>query len=137
MLRDLAALACGLTFGFGLALAGMTSPTKVLAFLDIAGPWDASLLFVLGGATGLCLLTFRLILRQGRPLLDESFHFSPSQVIDPPLVLGALLFGIGWGIAGYCPGPALALLAAPNGELWLFLPGMLAGILLQKIPVRK
>ena len=130
MKRALAALLCGLVFGVGLALAGMTSPQKVLAFLDVAGDWDPALLCVLGGAVVTAAIAFRLVLSRPRPLFDARFHLPDRSRIDAPLVVGSILFGIGWGIAGYCPGPAVALLAVPgNPELPLFLGGMLAGIL--------
>jgi uncharacterized membrane protein YedE/YeeE len=123
-----AALGAGLVFGVGLALAQMTDPRKVLGFLDITGRWDPSLALVLGGAVGLSLLTFHYILRLARPLLGERFDLPASRrVLEPKLLIGSTLFGIGWGISGYCPGPALAQLAAPNAETWLFLPALIAG----------
>ncbi len=137
MMRNLASLLAGLTFGFGLALSGMTHPEKVLNFLDVTGTWDASLLFVLGGAVGVTLITFRFILRQKKPLLAERFFLSEETKIDRPLMLGATLFGIGWGISGYCPGPVIALIAAPNWELWAFLPAALAGALVEKLLERR
>ncbi len=128
-MRACMALLCGLVFGLGLALAGMTSPQKVLAFLDVAGDWDPALLCVLGGAVVTAAIAFRLVLARPRPVFDARFHVGDARRIDAPLVVGSILFGIGWGIAGYCPGPAVALLAAPgNPELPLFLGGMLAGI---------
>lgn len=130
---NIAGLLAGLLFGFGLALSGMTHAGKVLDFLDIAGHWDPSLLFVLGGAVGMTLLTFRLILRRKTPLLADRFHLSRLQKVDRPLIAGAFIFGIGWGISGYCPGPAISLLAAPNWEALVFLPAMLLGALLQRI----
>jgi uncharacterized membrane protein YedE/YeeE len=121
-------LLAGLLFGLGLAMSGMTHPEKVLGFLDFAGHWDASLLFVLGGAVGVTVIAFRFVLRQPKPLLAQIFHLSTKTRIDLPLVAGAVIFGIGWGISGYCPGPAVALLAVPdNREVWLFLPALLAG----------
>ncbi len=132
MKRSLASLLAGLIFGFGLALSGMTHPEKVLAFLDMAGNWDASLLFVLGGAVGVTVVTFRFILRRNTPLLADKFFMTDEFRIDRPLILGASLFGIGWGISGYCPGPAIALIAAPNWELWAFLPAMIVGAYAQK-----
>lgn len=125
--RYLASLVCGLLFGAGLALAGMTRPQKVLGFLDVAGDWDPSLLFVLGGAVLLATVAFRLILRRGSPLLDTSFDLPATKTIDARLIAGALIFGVGWGLSGYCPGPAIALIAAPNIEALYFLPAMLAG----------
>jgi uncharacterized membrane protein YedE/YeeE len=133
MAKNLVGLLTGLIFGFGLALSGMTQPEKVLNFLDMAGRWDPSLLFVLGGAVGVTLVTFRFILRRKKPLLDSRYYFSDATKIDRPLVLGAVMFGVGWGIGGYCPGPAVTLLAAPSWELWIFLPSMLIGIVAQKL----
>jgi len=127
------ALAAGLVFGVGLALAQMTDPRKVLGFLDIAGPWDPSLALVLGGAVGLSLVTFHFILRLARPVLAERFELPSSRRwFEPKLLIGATLFGVGWGISGYCPGPALAQLAAPNAETWVFLPALIVGSLLAK-----
>jgi uncharacterized membrane protein YedE/YeeE len=126
-------LLAGLLFGLGLAISGMTHPGKVLDFLDLAGRWDPSLLFVLGGAVGVTILLFRLILRKKKPLFADKFHLPQAQDIDLSLVTGAILFGIGWGISGYCPGPAISLLAAPNWEAMVFLPSMLLGVLLQHV----
>lgn len=123
-------LISGLLFGFGLALAGMTDPQKVLGFLDITGAWDASLMLVLAAAVGITAASFPLILRRSAPVFDTAFHLPVKTAIDKPLLAGAILFGIGWGISGYCPGPAIALLAAPGRETWIFLPAMLAGWLL-------
>ena len=130
--RNLASLSAGLLFGFGLALSGMTHPQKVLGFLDVAGPWDASLLFVLGGAVGVTLVSFRFILRLGKPMLAERFIITREMHIDRPMILGAILFGIGWGTSGYCPGPALALIASPNWELLAFLPAAVLGAVAEK-----
>ena len=130
--RNLTSLSAGLLFGFGLALSGMTHPQKVLGFLDVAGPWDASLLFVLGGAVGVTLISFRFILRLGKPILAERFIITRETHIDRPMILGAILFGIGWGISGYCPGPAIALIASPNWELLAFLPAAILGAVAEK-----
>lgn len=130
--RAAAALLSGTLFGVGLAVAQMTDPRKVLGFLDVAGPWDASLLFVLGAAVAVAALGYRVILRRKAPLLDRSFHLPAVTAIDRPLLVGSVLFGIGWGLAGYCPGPAIASLGLANAEaLWL-LPGLLAGAALQR-----
>lgn len=133
MAKGWVSLLTGLLFGFGLALSGMTQPEKVLGFLDVAGRWDPSLLFVLGGAVGVTVVAFHFILRRKTPVLDTRYYFSEKMNIDRPLILGAALFGIGWGIGGYCPGPAVTLLAAPNWELLAFLPAMLLGIYIQKL----
>jgi uncharacterized membrane protein YedE/YeeE len=132
MKRNLTSLLAGLLFGFGLALSGMTHPQKVLGFLDIAGVWDASLLFVLGGAVGVTLVSFRFILRLNKPVLAERFVITEETHIDRQIILGATLFGIGWGISGYCPGPAIALIASPNWELLAFLPAAILGAVAEK-----
>jgi uncharacterized membrane protein YedE/YeeE len=122
-----AALATGVIFGMGLAVSGMTHAEKVLGFLDVAGDWDASLLFVLGGAVGVTLITFRFILRQPAPVLAARFDLPTAARVDKRLVGGAVVFGIGWGITGYCPGPAIALLAAPGREAAIVLSGLFVG----------
>lgn len=127
MRRYLVSLICGLLFGVGLALSGMTRPLKVLGFLDVAGKWDPSLLFVLGGAVIVATVAFRFILQRKAPLLAPSFDVPTTKGVDRKLIVGALIFGVGWGIAGYCPGPAIALLAAPDTEALYFLPAMVAG----------
>jgi len=129
----IASLASGVLFGAGLALSGMTDPTKVLGFLDIAGRWDPSLIFVLGGAVSVSVVAFRLVLRRAQPMLDTRFHLPAQRDVDPALVFGSALFGIGWGLSGYCPGPAVALLAAPGGDALLFLPAMVGGMVLHRL----
>lgn len=126
-MSNVVTLVVGMFFGFGLALSGMTHPEKVLGFLDMAGTWDPSLLFVLGGAVGVTVISFRLIERLDQPVYAPEFLLSQARYIDAPLLTGSTLFGIGWGISGYCPGPAIALLASPNWELWVFVPAMLVG----------
>lgn len=126
------ALASGMLFGLGLAIAGMTDPRKVLAFLDVVCGWDPSLLLVLGTAVLVTLPGYRWARRQKAPLLADRFHLPAASAIDTPLVLGAALFGIGWDIAGYCPGPAIVSLAYGNRELWVFLPALVAGIMLAR-----
>ena len=127
----------GALFGVGLAISGMTQPAKVLGFLDVTGPWDASLAFVMGGAVAVYALAYRLIRRRSGPLFDAEFHVPASKTIDPPLLVGAALFGIGWGLGGFCPGPALVSLgaAAPNAA-W-FVLAMTAGMLLQRFTAPK
>ena len=132
MRRLVSAFAAGLLFGLGLAIAQMTNPDKVLGFLDVAGNWDPSLLLVLGGAVAVTAVTFRFILRRPAPLLDQRFHLSTLRGIDRRLLAGAVIFGAGWGISGYCPGPGIALLAAPSWELWAFIPGLAIGMLLHR-----
>jgi uncharacterized membrane protein YedE/YeeE len=130
--RVLAALLAGALFGVGLALSRMTDPNVVIGFLDVFGRFDPSLMFVLAAAVGVTAAAFRFVLRRRRPLLDDDFHLPTARVVDRPLVLGAALFGVGWGIAGYCPGPALVGAAAGVGTALWFVPAMLAGALLHR-----
>ena len=125
-------LVAGLIFGLGLAVSGMTHANKVLGFLDVTGNWDPSLLLVLGGAVAVTVVAFRFILRRRAPVLEEKFALPTAKDIDGPLVVGAAIFGIGWGISGYCPGPGIALLAAPGWETWVFIPALLLGAFLHK-----
>ena len=131
-LRNLAALGSGLVFGLGLSLAQMTNPDKVLNFLDLSGHWDPSLLLVLGGAVVLSTLGFRLVFKRCAPLWDSLFHLPLTRAIDRPLVLGSALFGIGWGLSGYCPGPAIASLGFGNPEALWVVPSIVAGAALQR-----
>jgi hypothetical protein len=131
-LRNVAALASGVVFGLGLSLAQMTNPDKVLNFLDLTGHWDASLLFVLGGAVVLSAVAFRFILRRGTPVWDSVFHLPLPSAIDKPLVIGSALFGIGWGLSGYCPGPAIASIGLGNPEALWVVPSIIAGAALQR-----
>ena len=107
MKQKLIALLSGLLFGFGLSLSQMIDRDRVLGFLDVAGDWDPTLLFVLGGAVGVTVIAFRFVLRLPRPIFGEKFYLPTRKDIDFPLILGAAIFGIGWGIAGYCPGPGI------------------------------
>ncbi len=126
----------GAVFGIGLALSRMTDPRVVLGFLDPFGRFDPTLAFVLAGAVGVTALAFGAILRRPQPLLDAAFHLPTTCAIDRPLLLGAALFGIGWGLAGYCPGPALVGLARGVGSAWVFVPAMLLGAWLQGVFMR-
>lgn len=119
----------GLIFGFGLLLSGMTSPDRVLGFLDIAGNWDPSLAFVMGGAVITATPLFLLARRRQRPIAGIAFDQPDTAVIDRKLVGGAVLFGIGWGIAGICPGPALVDMALDPVATAPFVVAMIAGIL--------
>lgn len=133
MMRLIAALAAGLLFGFGLALSNMVDPNRVLGFLDFFGHWDATLIFVMGGALGVTLIGYRFVLRQKQPLFDLSFHLPTKKQIDRPLLLGAALFGLGWGMSGYCPGPALTTLSLGSFEPLLFVPAMIIGAQLARL----
>jgi hypothetical protein len=130
---SLAALVSGALFGLGLAMSGMTDPRRVLGFLDVFGDFDPTLAFVLGGAVATTTLLFRFVLRRGSPVLADTFQLSKLTRVDRRLLGGAALFGIGWGIAGYCPGPALAGLGIGSIEALWFVPAMLAGILLHRV----
>ena len=133
MSRVLAAALCGVLFGVGLALAQMIDPNKVLAFLDLAGAWDPSLILVMGGGAGVTAALFPLVLRRLQPHLDARFHLPTKRQLDARLVVGAALFGVGWGLAGYCPGPALVALTLGTWEPWLFVAAMIAGSLACKV----
>lgn len=128
MPQILAALAAGLLFGIGLTVSQMVNPAKVLNFLDLAGAWDPSLAFVLAGATGTAALGFRLVRRRTAPLVAGAFQLPTARDIDRPLVVGSTIFGIGWGLVGLCPGPAVAALALDPLGVALFVIAMLAGM---------
>jgi len=133
MMQNVIALITGLLFGLGLALAQMIDRARVLNFMDVTGSWDPTLLVVLAGATGVTLLTFRLILRWRRPVFARSFVVANQRVVDRPLVIGAALFGIGWGISGYCPGPGLAALAIDWQNPVLYMVSLVGGVLLYRV----
>lgn len=124
----LVAFAVGLVFGLGLILSGMTDPAKVTGFLDLAGNWDPSLAFVMGGAILVGSIAFALARKRERALLGGAMRLPSATVIDRRLVLGSLAFGAGWGLAGYCPGPALASLASGGAKPLVFTLAMLAGM---------
>ena len=122
-------LLSGVLFGAGLAVSGMTNPNKVLNFLDLTGRWDPSLLLVMGAAAPIAALAFRFT-RRGRPLFETEFQLPAKTRLDAPLIVGSALFGLGWGLGGYCPGPAVASLAQPSLTLLGFLAAMAAGLAL-------
>jgi uncharacterized membrane protein YedE/YeeE len=124
------ALLAGVIFGAGLMVSDMVNPARVLNFLDIAGSWDPTLIFVMAGGLAVTTLGYRLIFRRGAPLFGDKFNLPTLQQIDMPLVGGAALFGIGWGLAGMCPGPALADLATLEPKAWLFVAAMSGGMIL-------
>ena len=130
VLRSIAAFACGLVFSLGLILGGMLDPARVLAFLDLAGVWNPALLFVLGGAVCVAFAGVRLARHLKRPVLDQAFALPVARRIDAPLVVGSCLFGLGWGMAGFCPGPAVASVGAGVWQGCVFTAAMLAGMLL-------
>ncbi|MER8680277.1 DUF6691 family protein [Mesorhizobium sp. M1405] len=123
----MAALAAGTIFGYGLALSGMLDPVRVQGFLDVSGAWDPSLAFVLGGAVAVATGGTAWMGQMSRPFLAETFHLPISSRIDAPLVLGSAIFGLGWGLGGFCPGPAVASLSLGLAPV-LFVALMLAGM---------
>ena len=130
------ALVSGLLFGAGLVLSGMSDPARVLGFLDITGNWDPSLAFVMGGALIPSSIAYAVRRRRPRPVLDTSFHVPQNRTIDRDLVLGAVLFGIGWGLVGLCPGPAFAALVTLRWEVILFTCAMIAGMTAHRLVTR-
>lgn len=122
----------GLFFGLGLIISGMTNPAKVLGFLDLAGAWDPSLAFVMGGAILIGSGGFALAKKRQRSLLGAAMQLPVASSVDRRLLLGNAAFGVGWGIAGFCPGPAIVSAAAGQVKAWLFVAAMLAGMVLHK-----
>lgn len=127
MLQAMTVFVAGLVFAAGLVLGGMTQPQKIIGFLDVTGNWDPSLAFVMLGAVGLHAVAYRLIVRRSRPLFSDRFLVPKRSDLDRPLVLGALLFGIGWGLGGYCPGPALVATGAGVPDAAIFVAALMGG----------
>ena len=136
-MKPLVALACGTLFGAGLTYAGMTDPARVLGFLDLFGDWDPALAVVMAGALLVSLPVFQWARHRQRPLLDSQFFLPERLRLDADLMLGAALFGVGWGIAGLCPGPALAGLASGIPEVLMFVAAMAMGMSLRSWRVRQ
>jgi uncharacterized protein len=137
-----AALGCGFIFGLGLAISGMMNPARVIGFLDVAGSWDPTLAFVMGGALLVAVPAYRLILGRGHPALAGGFSLPANTRLDTPLILGSALFGVGWGLVGFCPGPAVAAVVTGLPAVLGFVASMLAGMALHawlpgERPVRK
>jgi uncharacterized membrane protein YedE/YeeE len=137
MKQIVSGLIAGLLFGIGLAVSEMMNPAKVVGFLDIFGVWDPTLAFVMGGALLITAPGFWLARKRQRSILGASFHIPTRKDIDTRLLLGASLFGVGWGLAGFCPGPALAALSTAMPDVFLFVGSMLAGMLLFKLTSRR
>jgi uncharacterized membrane protein YedE/YeeE len=121
-------LALGLLFGAGLVVSGMSDPAKVLNFLDLFGTWDPSLAFVMGGAVLVTFLGYRLVLARGEPIVGSRFHLPTRNDIDGRIVAGPAIFGIGWGLGGFCPGPALSALGLGATGTLAFIPAMVLGM---------
>jgi uncharacterized membrane protein YedE/YeeE len=130
------ALLAGIVFGLGLIVSGMADPAKVQGFLDLFGQWDPTLAFVMGGAVLVTASTFRWVLRRDRPLFAAGFKLPGRRDVDARLVAGATLFGIGWGIGGFCPGPAITALATFSPAAFVFVAAMIAGMLLHDLMLR-
>ncbi|MFC3607605.1 DUF6691 family protein [Stutzerimonas tarimensis] len=126
----LTAFLAGLLFGVGLLLSGMANPAKVTGFLDLAGAWDPSLALVMLGAVAAALLPMTWAKRRARSLLDQPMQLPQARALDRRLIVGNLVFGVGWGLAGICPGPALTILFAGHWQAWAFFTAMVAGMLI-------
>jgi uncharacterized protein len=123
----------GLLFGAGVTISGMVNPMKVLNFMDIAGPWDASLIFVMGAGLIVTMIGYRLVFRRGPPMFAGKFRLPTLKTLDAKLVVGAALFGLGWGLSGFCPGPAVASVVFGQSESLTFVMAMATGMILCKI----
>lgn len=141
MLRIFSSLLAGLAFGAGLVLSGMANPQKVLAFLDLAaiasGGWDPSLAFVMAGGLVVTVPGFAWLRRQEKPALSDSFAWPQATAIDRRLILGSAIFGLGWGLAGICPGPALAILGLDGWQALVFFAAMLGGMAIHRLSVER
>lgn len=136
MTRVFFALAAGLVFGIGIAVSGMINPTKVLNFFDFAGTWDPSLAFVMGGALVVTFIGYRIVLKRNAPLLDRCFHLPVKSHIDTPLIVGSALFGIGWGISGFCPGGSIPALGLLQISAFCFVLAMIFGVIVARLFLR-
>jgi uncharacterized membrane protein YedE/YeeE len=135
--RVLASIFCGILFGVGLVVSDMVNPARVLAFLDVTGAWDPSLAFVMGGALIPSSVAYAIRRHRTRPTFDTQFNVPTSRTIDGRLVAGAVLFGLGWGLVGLCPGPAIASLATGRSEAILFTLAMLVGMFVYRVTASK
>ena len=136
MAKTASAFAVGLLFGLGLLVSGMANPATDLAFLDVAGRWDPSLAFVMAGAVAISATGYLVARRRGRPLLASRLEIPTRRNLDPRLIAGAAVFGLGWGLAGLCPGPALTLLTVAPAQAMTFVVAMVAGMLLFRLVPR-
>lgn len=136
MLRNIAALASGIIFGAGLGISQMTNPDKVLDFFDIFGAWDPSLAFVMGGAVAVTTIAFRYVLKRPNPLLAERFNLPTKSDIDARLIGGSAIYGVGWGLVGFCVGPSIAALAYGDNRVVIFVVALIAGAWVANIVTR-
>ena len=123
----------GLVFGVGISISGMANPAKVLNFFDVAGSWDPSLALVMGGALIVTFIGYRVVLKRPAPQFDSRFHLPTSKDFDLPLIAGSATFGIGWGIAGFCPGGALPALGTGQAEVVIFVAALIGGIVIARL----
>ena len=137
MKRAVFAFVCGLVFGAGLIVSQMSNPAKVIGFLDITGNWDPSLALVMGSAVAVFGVFYHLALRQGAPLFAPRFALPEKDRLETPLILGALIFGVGWGLGGFCPGPAIVSAAFGDARVWAFVAAMIAGMLVYRLGLRR
>lgn len=137
MMQILTALVVGLVFGTGILVSGMANPAKVLNFFDVAGHWDPSLAFVMGGALTVTAIGYRIVLGRGKPVLAERFSLPTARAITTPLIAGSAIFGLGWGLAGFCPGGLLPVLAIGRTEPLIFFAGMIAGLIAARLLQRR
>jgi len=133
MKNNFAALIVGIVFALGLGISGMTRPEKVIGFLNIFVDWDASLAFVMAGAIAIHAVAYRLIRRRSSPLFSKEFYVPTSKELTPSLIIGAFIFGVGWALAGYCPGPAITSLGSFEIRPLMFVVSMILGMLLFRI----
>ena len=131
-MRLIASYISGLIFGIGISISGMANPAKVLNFFDVAGTWDPSLIFVMGGALIVTFIGYRFVLRRPAPTFSDAFKLPTRNDLDLPLIGGSALFGIGWGIAGFCPGGALPALGTGRSEVFIFTVALVAGVFAAK-----
>lgn len=130
MSGHISAYFCGLLFGIGLAISGMVDPDRVIGFLNLTGQWDPTLILVMGSALVVNLIGYQLIFKRGKPFLTDKFHLPISTQVDGPLLIGSILFGMGWGLGGYCPGPAITSIAFGATEPLIFMTAMIVGAML-------
>lgn len=128
-MRTFAALLIGLVFGLGIAISGMGNPAKVINFFDFAGAWDPSLALVMAAALAVTIPGYALVFRRERPVIDAAFNLPKSRIIDGKLIGGSALFGVGWGLSGFCPGGALPMIGTGQPSVFIFLAAMAVGIL--------
>jgi uncharacterized membrane protein YedE/YeeE len=131
-MRNILTFLIGILFGTGISMSGMANPAKVINFFDIAGTWDPSLGFVMGGAVVVAFIGYRLVLRRPTPVFEPSFDIPQNRRLDARLLTGASIFGVGWGIAGFCPGGALPALGTLNADVVIFVAALIAGMLVTR-----